>query len=30
VYNNNVSFNIASYASAYPWNGQPMNFTEWA
>jgi hypothetical protein len=30
VYNNNVSFKIASYASAYPWTGQPMNFTEWA
>ena len=29
-YNNKPSFKIASYASAYPWNGQPMNFTEWA
>ena len=29
-YNNKPSFKIASYASAYPWNCQPMNFTEWA
>jgi len=29
-YNNKPSFKIASYASAYPWNGQPMCFTEWA
>lgn len=30
VVNNKPSFKIASYAHAYPWNGQPMNFTEWA
>jgi hypothetical protein len=30
IVNNKPSFKIASYASAYPWNGQPMCFTEWA
>jgi len=30
VINNKPSFKVASYAHAYPWNGQPMNFTEWA
>ena len=30
IFNNKPSFKVASYASAYPYNNQPMCFTEWA
>ena len=30
VYGNTVTFKVASYASAYLWNGEPKCFTEWA
>ncbi len=28
--NNKPNFKVASYAFAYPYNNQPMSFTEWA
>lgn len=30
IYNNKPTFKVASYATAFPYNNKPMNFTEWA
>jgi hypothetical protein len=30
IYNNKPSFKIASYATAWPYDNTPMNFSEWA
>ena len=30
IYNNKPSFKVASYATAWPYDNKPMNFTEWA